>query len=74
MSKRIISYKIILYIIIGILILGLLVMTFYPNMIYSFKDSVKSGDDKCSPPPGQTEEKWREHMSHHPDIYKECLG
>lgn len=27
----------------------------------------------CSPPPGYTEESWREHMSHHPDQYKQCL-
>jgi len=29
--------------------------------------------DKCAVPAGYTEEKWREHMSHHPDRYKECL-
>ena len=28
----------------------------------------------CVPPPGYTEEAWRQHMSHHPDQYKQCLG
>lgn len=30
--------------------------------------------DKCTPQPGYTEQEWREHMSHHSDIYKECLN
>lgn len=29
--------------------------------------------DKCAVPDGYTEEKWREHMSHHPDRYEGCL-
>ena len=65
--------KIILYIIIGLLVLGLLVLTFFPGMIYAIKDSSSSGEDKCTPGPGYTEESWREHMSHHPNIYAECL-
>ena len=65
--------KIIIYVIIAILILGLLVLTFYPGLIYAVKDSGNSGAEKCKPAPGYTEESWREHMSHHPDIYKECL-
>ena len=73
--------KIIFYVIMGIVILGLLVLTFFPGIIYAFKDSGIAGntiisEDKCSPPAGSdyTEESWREHMSHHPDIYKECLS
>ncbi|MBS3079987.1 hypothetical protein J4221_00790 [Candidatus Pacearchaeota archaeon] len=65
--------KIILYILVGLLLLLILVMTFFPNAIYAFKDSVNSREDKCQAPPGQTEEEWREHMSHHPDLYKQCL-
>lgn len=30
-------------------------------------------DDKCATPPGYTDESWKEHMSHHPDMYEECL-
>ena len=68
--------RIILYVIIGMLILGLLVLTFFPGLIQAFKDSGFSGSsvaDKCKPEPGYTEESWREHMGHHPNIYRECL-
>ena len=65
--------NIILYVIVGLLILGLLVMTFFPGTIQAWKDSGKTPEDKCKPAPGYTEESWREHMSHHPNIYKECL-
>lgn len=37
----------------------------------SFKAETES--DKCAVPAGYTEEKWAEHMGHHPDRYKECL-
>ena len=69
--------KIILYVILAIIIIGLLIITFFPNIIYTIRDSGQistNGIDKCSPPAGQTEEAWQEHMSHHPDIYKECLS
>lgn len=29
--------------------------------------------DKCQTPEGYTDKDWYEHMSHHPDRYKECL-
>jgi len=29
--------------------------------------------DICTPQPGYSEQEWREHMSHHPDMYAECL-
>ena len=32
-----------------------------------------SVSDKCAIQPGYTQESWREHLSHHPDLYKECL-
>lgn len=66
--------QIILYVIAGVLILGLLFMTFFPGRIQAWRDSGKSEDDKCSVKPGYTEESWRDHMSHHPDIYRECLS
>ena len=65
--------KIILYILIGLLLIGLLILTFFPGIIQAWKDSGKSVEDKCSPGPGYTQESWREHMSHHPNIYRECL-
>ena len=65
--------KIILYIIVGALVLGLLLLTFFPGIIQAWRDSGKSVSEKCKPAPGYTEEAWREHMGHHPSIYKECL-
>ena len=68
--------KIIAYILLGVLIIGLIFFTIFPGMIYAIKDFGVSGNsmgDKCKPGPGYTEESWREHMSHHPNIYKDCL-
>jgi len=65
--------RMILYIVIGIAILGLLYITLFPGNIQAWRDSRESIEDKCSPELGYTEESWREHMSHHPNIYKECL-
>jgi hypothetical protein len=67
--------KVFLYVIAGILVLALLVLTLFPGMIYAVKDSGNSGDsDICEIQPGYTEESWYEHMSHHPNIYRECLS
>lgn len=30
-------------------------------------------EDKCAVPPGTDPQQWREHLSHHPDLYAECL-
>lgn len=65
--------EIILYCVAAILVLLLLITTFFPGVIYAFKDSTSSGNEKCKPEPGYTEQEWKEHMSHHPNIYKECL-
>jgi len=68
--------KIILYVVLGIVILTLIFFTLFPNMIYAFKDSGFTGnsvEDKCSPPEGVSLEDWQTHMSHHPNIYSECL-
>ena len=65
--------RIIMYIIVGLLMAGLLLLTFFPGTIQAWKDSGKSIEDRCSPEPGYTEKSWIEHMSHHPDIYRECL-
>ncbi len=65
--------KVILYVIVGLLIIGLVLLTFFPGIIQAWMDSGKSVEEKCSPASGYTEQEWREHMSHHPDIYRECL-
>ena len=64
---------IIVYIITGILIIGLVMITFFQGTLQAWKDATKSSDDICKPGPGYTESSWREHMSHHPNIYKKCL-
>ena len=66
--------EIVLYSVAAILVLMLLILTFFPGIIYAFRDSASSGSEKCKPQPGYTEQEWKEHMGHHPDIYKECLG
>lgn len=41
----------------------------------NYKSAVSSElSDKCATPPGYTDESWKEHMSHHPERYVECLG
>lgn len=35
--------------------------------------SAQNPTDICATPEGYTDEAWREHMSHHPDIYAECF-
>jgi len=68
--------KIIVYALIGIVVLLLLLLTLFPGMIYAIKDLGVVGnniENKCIPANGYTEQEWREHMSHHPNIYKECL-
>lgn len=67
--------KVLLWIVVGILVLGLLTLAFFPNMAYAIKDLGKaaSGDASiCNPPAGVSLQDWQTHMSHHPDIYKNC--
>ena len=52
------SNKIILYAIVFILLALLISMTLFPGIIHAWKDSGKSGLDKCKPAPGYTEESW----------------
>ncbi|MBS3066878.1 hypothetical protein J4205_03555 [Candidatus Pacearchaeota archaeon] len=74
MSKTLkINFKLIIYIVIALVIVALIVLTIFPGIIQAWKDSGKSTNEKCQTPPSYTKESWREHMGHHPDIYKECL-
>jgi len=71
--------KVFIYIILAIIILGLLFLTLFPNRIYFIRDSGIAGNavspgDKCTPPGGVSVEEWQTHMSHHPDMYRECFG
>lgn len=44
---------------------------FYINSLRAFQ--AENTSNICATPPGYTDEQWREHMSHHPDRYAECL-
>ena len=35
--------------------------------------SAQNPNDICATPQGYTDEQWRTHMGHHPDMYAECL-
>ena len=65
--------KIIIYVLIALVLIGLIILTINPGIIYVLRDSTGVGEDKCTPASGYTEEEWRQHMSQHPSIYKECL-
>ncbi len=40
---------------------------------YTRAVSSQNTNNICQVPLGYTEEAWKEHMSHHPDQYRECL-
>ncbi|MBI5466000.1 MAG: hypothetical protein HY974_01775 [Candidatus Kerfeldbacteria bacterium] len=40
---------------------------------YRQAKQAENPNNPCLPPAGYTEESWREHMSHHPDEYRQCL-
>ncbi len=69
--------KIILLIVVVIILFSLIFWKFGfepVGMFLASKDKFSNDvEDKCEPTPGDTEESWKEHMSHHPDMYKECL-
>ena len=72
------SENILLY---GILIIVIIALTFsittFLSKGYSQEKYNKfisaEGENKCETPENYTDKEWREHMSHHPDQYKECL-
>ena len=72
------SENIILYVILGLVLIALVfsISTFFSKG-YSQQDYNKfvlaELEDKCQTPPGYSDQEWKEHMSHHPDRYKECL-
>lgn len=46
----------------------------YANTPENFQKALSSEQpDKCKTPSGYTDEQWRTHMGHHPDLYAECL-
>ncbi len=68
---QIISGAVIIVLIVASLLLG---YQWYQNYASYRKGIASELNDKCVTPPGYTDESWKEHMSHHPDRYKECFG
>ena len=66
----------------GILIIVIIALVFTISTFFSKGYSQKEynkfvsaeGSNKCETPSGYTDQEWREHMSHHPEQYKECLN
>ena len=74
MGANAMNKLIIVYVLIALVVIGLIILTINPGFIYVFRDSAGVGGDKCAPAPGYTEQEWKEHMSHHPSLYRECLS
>lgn len=55
------------------LALALLVFVFISGDVLNTDVPEKTSPDKCKTQSGYTDEQWKEHMSHHPDFYRECL-
>lgn len=67
-------------VLVGVLLIGLSMMRVVAPLpleknaqnFQQFK-AAENPDDKCAVPPGQDPVKWREHLSHHPDLYADCF-
>ena len=66
-----------LYAVIGFVVfIGTLSVYFWYQNFYgnNYQKAVSSElSDICATPPGYTDESWRQHISHHPDRYAQCL-
>jgi len=75
-KDKIFIYAVVLVIVLAIA--GFAYFSFAPrghtDVNYQAALSAENPGDKCATPAGYTDEQWREHMGHHPDQYKECLG
>lgn len=73
MSKENIFYILLVVFAVGLLLSGVWYTT-YKGTNYQKAISSENSQDICATPEGYTDQEWREHMGHHPDRYKECLG
>ena len=70
--------KLFLYVLLGIVLIVLVISVYSMTAgTYSQEEYQRALQsqlpDKCETPPGYTDQQWREHMSHHPDLYNECF-
>ncbi|MBI5332246.1 MAG: hypothetical protein HZB65_01610 [Candidatus Aenigmarchaeota archaeon] len=47
--------------------------TFFYGSDYQKALASENTDNICATPSGYTDASWKDHMSHHPDRYAECL-
>jgi len=78
LSRKGLSKNIFLYVMIVIAISILAysiygVYTSYFGANYQNALKAENTSNPCATPQGYTEQEWKEHMSHHPDRYKDCL-
>jgi len=71
--------NVILYLLLTLILIALIYsLSIFFNKGYSQEKYDKfasaEGSNKCETPSGYTDQEWKEHMSHHPQQYKECLG
>ena len=71
--------KIILIGVLIVLIVGSLFFIFgmnknkYSEENFQKAIAAENPEDKCKAPAGYNDEEWKEHMSHHPEMYEGCL-
>ncbi|HKZ49700.1 MAG TPA: hypothetical protein VJ110_01725 [Candidatus Nanoarchaeia archaeon] len=75
MDKEVILYGVLLLVIVMAIGFGM-AKTYdasYGDERFQAALAAQNPNDKCSTPDGYTDEQWREHMGHHPGLYRECL-
>ena len=67
--------NIILYIVLVLVVIGVAysVYSVFKTANYNKFVQAENPGDICQTPAGYTDQQWYEHMTHHPDRYKECL-
>ncbi len=77
--RKELAYALIAIAIVSIILLNVYAFSRKDNSVVKTADNfnkfkaAENPDDKCATPSGYTDEQWKEHMGHHPDMYAECL-
>lgn len=74
MSEKLVLYAAIIFAVFLLAVSVVAVMQ--PKYVQDDYQKAKASEipgDKCATPPDYTDADWKEHMSHHPDQYAECL-
>ena len=65
--------NIVLIIILVAIIIFLAILTFKTPLLNQSTQNTVETTDVCATPQGEDPVKWKEHLSHHPDLYGNCL-